>query len=214
MTSKTDLRRLGSSLGVLGTLLEDKGEQAWNTMDGWQHGPRKAPQSGERGGGGGDADLEDRKFESIQRARAARHFTEFRTDLDQLDTLVQSIIRRMDVACPPNIAEITNRKTGELDPVTPGDVAAAGWCASCWRNDQQMVVREKQKKSGLYYSSTLCRWCLNVKRTYGIEPPVEMLKLHHAGRRISVQAMEEAIAAALPKAKGKKQKKGKRAKAA
>lgn len=209
MTARADLPRLGASLGVLGTLLERDGQTAWDRMDGWQHGPRKAPQTGERGGGGGEAGAEDRKDEAIQRARAARHFQEFRADLAALDRLVTSLLRRIDVACPPNPAEMKNR-TGELEPVTPADVAAAGWCSSCWRNDQQMVVREKAKKSGLYYSPTLCRWCMDVKRTYGVEPPLEMLKLHHAGRRISVAAMEEAIAAIQPKKKSKKARKGKR----
>ncbi len=211
MTSRSDLPRLAASLGVLGTVLEHQGQLAWDRMDGWTHGPRKAPQAGERGGGGGEAGQEDRKDESIQRARAARHFQEHQADLKLLDELTQRVLRRIDVACPPNTEEVKNRRTGDLDPVTPADVAAAGYCRSCWRNDQQMVVREKSK-SGLYVSATLCRWCLDVKRTYGIEPPLDVLKLHHAGRRISVTAMEEAVTAATPKpsAKGKKRK-GKKA---
>lgn len=217
MTSRNDLPRLGASLGVLGTILERDGQTAWDRMDGWQHGPRKAPEIGVRGGGGGEAGAEDRKDEAIQRAMAARHFQAFRGDLNQIDELVQSILRRIDVACPPNPEDVKNRRTGDLDPVTSADVAVAGWCASCWRNDQQMVVIEVHKRSGLRYFRDYCRWCGGVKSTYGIEPPLEMLKLHHAGRRINVTDLEAAVKAiidAQPKSKKAQRKAKRKAKAA
>lgn len=209
MTTRADLPRLGASLGVLGTLLEGIGQDAWDRMDGWQHGPRKAPQTGERGGGGGESGEEDRKDEAVQRARAARHFQEFRSDLAELDELCQKLLRRIDVACPPNPEDVKNRRTGDLDPITSADVAAAGWCQSCWRNDQQMVVIETHKRTGLRYFRDLCRWCGGVKSTYGIEPPLEILKLHHAGRRVNVADLEAAVKAiidAQPKTKKAKRK--------
>lgn len=217
MTTRSDLPRLGASASVLGTLLEMKGQQAWDAMDGWQHGPRKAPERGVRGGGSGEAGEEDRKFEAIQRARAARHFQEFRADLTAYDELTQSLLRRIDVACPPNPEEVKNRKTGDLDPVTPADVAIAGYCASCWRNDQQMVVIEVHRRSGLRYFRDYCRWCGGVKSTYGIEPPMEILKVHHSGGRVSVKAMEAAVKAvidAMPKSKKAKRQSKKKGKAA
>lgn len=213
MTTRSDLPRLGASLGVLGTLLEHKGQDVWDRLDGWQFGPRKAPQAGERGGGGGESGQEDRKDEAIQRARAARHFQEFRTDLAALDKLAQTLLRRIDVACPPHPDEVKNRKTNDLDPVTPADVAAAGWCASCWRNDQQMVAIEVHRRTSLRYFRDYCRWCGGVKSTYGIEPPLEILKLHHAGRRINVADLEAAVKAVIdsqPKSK-KAKRKGKKA---
>lgn len=209
MTSRSDLPRLGASLGVLGTILEAEGQRAWDTMDGWQHGPRRAPEPGVRGGGGGEAGAEDRKDEAIQRARAARHFQQFRTDLNQLDELVQTILRRIDVALPSNPEDVKNRRTGDLDPITAADVAAAGWCASCWRNDQQMVPIEVHKKTGLRYYTSMCKWCGEFTSTWKTEPPLEILKLRHAGRRISVEAAEAAVKAAIkaaPKPKTKKQK--------
>ncbi len=213
MTTRADLLRLAASLGVLGTELEQKGLEAWDRMNGWQPGPAGDPMAWTRGGGGSETAAEDRKVEAKQARRAGQHLAEFRADLTALDDLVQQINRRMDMACPPDVSELRNRRTGETEfTETSGDIAAAGFCVSCWRNDKQMVVREKARKSGLYYSPTLCRWCMDVKRAYGIEPPVEVLKLHHAGRRISVQMMTEAIEAAKPsKAKGKKKRKGKAA---
>lgn len=209
MTSRSDLPRLGASLSLLGTLLERDGQTAWDRMSGWREGPRKAPQRGEVGGGGGEAGAEDRKLEAIQRARAARHFDEWRADLDTIDDLVQSLLRRIDVACPPHPDEVKNRRTGDLDPVTAADVAAAGWCASCWRNDQQMVPIEKDRHSMRFYRD-YCRWCGGFKAQHKIEPPVALLELRHAGRRITEADVAKAMKDAKPR-KGKKSKKQKAA---
>lgn len=219
MTSRSDLPRLGAALGTLGTLLEDpsRGQAAYDRMQGWQHGPRSAPKAGERGGGGGEAAAEDRKAEEKQRQRAAEHFAEFRADLDALERLTYAVLRRVDVACPPNLSELKNRRTEDLDPMTPADAAVAGWCASCWRNDQQMVPIETNKKTGLRYHTSMCRWCGGVCSTYKVDmPPLEIVKLRHAGHRISVSQMEEAIAKATKakQSKGKTKGKGKKGKRA
>lgn len=212
MTTRADLPRLGASLGVLGTLLEKDGQTAWDVMSGWQHGPRKAPMAGERGGGGGEVGQEDRKDEAIQRARAAKHFQAFRTDLAQLDTLAQSLLRRIDVACPPNPEEVKNRRTNNLDPITATEAAVDGWCASCWRADQAMVPIYVDRKTGLRRYRDYCLWCGQFKGAHGIEPPVELLELHLAGRHLSVQMVDEAVAKALVAMAPAKGKKGKRKK--
>lgn len=211
MNVRSDMPRLAASLGVLGTELEQKGVPALDALYGWKQGPSKVASPGERGGGGSEVAAEDRRAERAEARRAAVHHDEFVADLVLLNAVVQRINRRMDLACPPDMSEVKNRKTGEIAPETAGDIAAAGYCVSCWRNDKQMVVREKSK--GIFVSATLCRWCMDVKRTYDVEPPLEVLKLHHAGRRISVQVMEAAIAKVKPppKGKGKKRRKGKAA---
>lgn len=43
MTSRADIPRLAGSLGVLGTVLEQHGQQAFDVMAGWTPGPTKAP---------------------------------------------------------------------------------------------------------------------------------------------------------------------------
>lgn len=207
----TDFVRLGASLGTIGTVLESDGQRAKEVFHGWAYGPRAASTSGERGGGLGSAGEEDRREEAKRRHRAAELHDEYVACAKQLEKVRDEMLRLLAIALPMHPASLRNTRTGDLDPITPGDVAAAGWCVSCWRNDQQMVAREKAKKSGLYYSTTLCRWCLGVKNSHGILPPLEVLRMHHEGRRISVQVMDEAVERAKAAAKPKKGKKGRKA---
>lgn len=211
MTSRSDLPRLGAATGLLGTLIEMRGQEAHDVTWGWENGPIQIARPGPRGGGGVEGD-EDRRAEIMQRIRAAKVHQQIRDFHNDLDKIVQQGLKLYDVAFPGHPAELRNKRTDSFDPITPADVAADGWCASCWRNDQQMVAREKNKR-GMYYSSTMCRWCQGVKATYDVEPPLEMLKLHHAGRRISEQMMREAVEEAKAKQPKKgKGKKGKKAK--
>lgn len=206
MTTRADLPRLGASLGLVGTLLEHQGQLAWDTMDGWQTGPRKAPEQGIRGGGAGEAGAEDRKDEAMQRIRAARRFQAFRVRLAEIDSLAQELIRDVDIACPPHPATLRNAATDNLDPITAAEAAIDGWCSSCWRNDQQHVPIEVERKTGLRYHRDLCRWCGSFKAKYKIDPPLILLKLRHAGSSITEGDITEAIKAAKPAKKGKRRK--------
>ncbi len=207
MTSRADLPRLGASLGVLGTLVES--QQAWDTSWGWAYGPRPAPARGERGGGGTEVDVEDRKAEEKARGRAAQIHDEYRAWCAEMDALTQRGLRLHDVIQPPHPAALRNR-SGDLDPITAADAAAAGWCKSCWRNDQQMVPTTPPEGSGrLKRYRDYCRWCGDFHGQHKIEPPIELLRIRHAGGRISEQDVDKAIKAALQAAKPKKTKRKK-----
>lgn len=215
--TRSDLCRLGASLGVLGTLLEMKGSAVWDTLYGWQPGPLPAPARGERGGGGGETSNDDRKAEAAQRRRAGQHLDEHRSDLDQLDELVQRVMRRIDIACPPDFAELKNRRTGDIDPITKAEAVLSGLCGSCWRdNEHESLI--PLGRDGFRKYHDLCDWCGSLKRTYGIEPPLDLLEAHHAGRRLSeaevAAAVERQLTDDKPGKKGKKGKRSKRGKAA
>ena len=238
MTIRSDIPRLGASLGVLGTILEHRGIEADLRMEGWQLGPRKAPaaatddvcscgHSVESHDGicliVGDerpcwctgftaapkgTQVVDRQTEEKQRARAAEHFQEHRADLAALDALVQRITRRMDIACPPNPEEMKNRRTGEYEPWTPAEVELAGWCSSCWRHEQTFTPIYVDPK-GMRRWKGSCSWCGPIRAQHKIDPPLSLLEKHLEGRNISAQEYDEAIEKAKPQP-AKSKKKGKK----
>lgn len=216
MTSRSDLPRLAGSLSVLGTTLEHHGLTAWDTMQGWEEGPRKAPVTGERGGGIAEgAEAEDRKDEAAQRRRAGKHHREFRADLAELDALVQRVLRKIDVAVPPNPAELKNRSTGTFEqPWTPAEVEIAGWCSSCWRHEQTFTPIYVDPR-GMRRWAGSCSWCGPVRAQHKIDPPLDLVAKHLAGKNIGQAEFDEAMARALlahaPKPKGRKKRKGKKA---
>ena len=251
MTSRSDLPRLGASLGLWGTLLERDGQTAHDRMYGWQFGPRKAPalaaddvcrcgHSIESHVDGHDvcrfstddlnepsasgtpeflcwcerfeaapqgAPSEDRKTEQKQRARAAEHFDEWMADLNALDDLAQRLLRKIDIAVPPNPEEVKNRRTGEFEPWTPAEVVAAGWCAPCWSADQTFTAIPLDRKGHKRYRDA-CGFCGPFRAAHGIDPPAELLELRHAGRNLSQQVVDDAVS----RAKAKQQPKGKKGK--
>lgn len=206
----TDIRRIAARMATLGTELEQKGERARTVLHGWGHGPRQ-PTGDKRGGGFGDIYADERALETKRRARAAELHDEYLTKLNQLDRLITETERIIDVACPPNIAEVKNRRTQDLDPITAADAAAAGWCRSCWRNDQQMVPITTQTKTGLRYYRDYCKWCGEFEAAHNIEPPPELLQMRHDGRRITATDVDKAIARARALTKKSKKRKGKTA---
>lgn len=207
VTTRADIPRLAGSLGVLGTVLEANGQRAWDVTQGWQFGPRKAPSRGETGGGGGEAAAEDRKAEQKMRQRAAEHHAELRTDLAALDALVQSLLRRIDIAVPPNPEDVKNRRTGDFEPWTEAEIVLAGWCATCWLSCQAFSPIPTDRNGHKRYRSS-CGWCGSFKSAHGIDPPKELVAKHNEGRNIT----EAEVADAVKKARGTKSKKGKRRK--
>lgn len=243
--TRSDQKRLGASLAILGTILEDRGETAWDRFAGWQdNGPNRpagdAPDEVCTCGHSIDSHdglclatgderpcwcteftpaakgtgPEDRSTQRKQASRAAEHFAEHRADLNELDRLVQRMLRRIDIACPPNLSQIQNRRDRLAEPVTPADAAIEGMCKSCWRDSEYRQEIETNSK-GLRYYKDYCRWCGGAKAEYGIEPPLEILRLHHETppRRISPEdfqaAVDKVLAASQSSKKKGKKKKGK-----
>ncbi len=209
----TDFVRLGATLSTLGTMLEADGARADVTLSGWALGPQmpEAPPDGARD----DEEVvvnPDRKDERKHQARAAELHDEYQRAVRSLERQAETVLRILAVAIPVHPAELRNKRTGDLDPITAADAAAAGWCMSCWRNDQQMVIIETKKSTGLRYYRDYCRWCGSFKAEHKIEPPLEILKLHHDGRRISETDVADAVKAALSQLAAQSSKRSRKAK--
>lgn len=209
MPTRTDLTRIAASLAVLGTELEHKGQRAIDTLAGWAQGPTRAAQHGERGGGGTELAAEDRRTELAQARRAAVHHAEFVADLHRIDVLVQRINRRLDMACPPDMAELRNRRTGEFEPETAADMLAAGWCPNCWLAGLGSVPLTTRANTGLRYYSDRCKPCGEFRKAEGIDMPKELVIAHHEKRRLSAPERDRIVNAAKAAANPTKKKKGK-----
>lgn len=208
----TDYKRLGATLNTLGTMLEHDGARVDSTLSGWATGPQtpEAPPDGAR-------DEEEvivdptRKDDQKHQARAAELHQEYLDAVRKLERQAEVVLRILAVAIPVHPAALRNVRTGDLDPITAADAAAAGWCMSCWRNEQQMVIIETKKSTGLRYYRDYCRWCGAFKAEHKIEPPLEILRLHHDGRRISESDVADAVKAALSQLAAQTSKRSKKA---
>jgi hypothetical protein len=110
----------------------------------------------------------------LEDVRAARWFAEHVSLLTSLEAPVRRVHRLYD------LAEVEDRKRrnpdGTFDPLLAAEAAIAGYCASCWRLDQQLVEIESDKHGHRYYK-TWCRACGSFRAEHGILPPMELLRL-------------------------------------
>lgn len=216
MTTRSDIPRLAASLAVLGTELEQKGQTTFDVLHGWMEGPRRVSKPGETGGGGTEVDAEDRRLELRDASRAAVHASEFVADLQLLDRAIQRVNRRMDMACPPDMSGIRNKRTGEFEPETATDMLAAGFCPNCFLCGVGAVpLAPAEGKSSVRRYADRCRPCGDFRRREdGLDKPKEIVIAHHEGRRLNATDEEKIIKAARakinPKTKGKRRK-GKKA---
>lgn len=212
MIKKSDVRRLAGSLATLGLELEEKGEQAIWILEGWERGPAGDPMAATRGGGGGEVQAEDRRAEARDARRAGEQAEEFRRDLAELDRLVVKVNRRLDMACPPDMSALRNRRTGEFDPETATDMLAAGWCPQCFVNGLGSVpLSPLEGSSQVRRYADRCRPCGDFRKAEGIDKPKEIAQAHADGRRLSVDEVRKIVEREKAKLNPKKNKrKGKR----
>lgn len=75
----------------------------------------------------------------------------------------------------------------------PGD----GWCRSCYR-DKRYLEPEATHRNGTVKHRGACTWCASFKAEHGIDPPLELLRKRHGGRRITVADVTAALARTQP----------------
>lgn len=159
----------------------------------------------------GDPAGEDRRDEAKAAAMAALEHVAFSRAVAAHEQTGLELRRRFDRLCPPDPAKAkVNKRTGEHDPETAAEVALAGYCSNCWRNDEQMVPITKDRRTGKPIFRDFCEWCGRSKAEYGILPDLLLLRLRHEGRRITQKDWDQALARAKANAPKKTGKKGKK----
>lgn len=86
--------------------------------------------------------------------------------------------------------------------------APDNWCSSCWRNAQHHTPVTLKPKSDVPYYAGLCRWCGQFETAHKKLPPLEILKAHHQGKRITMDMIDSAKPVRPTKKPKKKNRKG------
>lgn len=134
-----------------------------------------------RGGGSGEAASEDVIADRIGDATASRYHDEVAHLVKALHDSAARLARIHQIVMPGQ----PRRLQGKDMLVT--QVAADGWCVSCWRHDQTLVpiaLRTSGPDKGKAYYRDRCRFCGGWKAEHGQDPNMDTLERHHDGRRI------------------------------
>lgn len=154
--------------------LRTYGELTWERVDAWS--VARMPTKGERGGGIADgADDDDRIDDRREDAAAARYHTELTTLTARIDADLHRLRRIINI-CNPAVPQSLATKDMLI-----AQVAADGWCVSCWRADQHLSpVAERRYRDR-------CRFCGDYHRDQQEDPPIDILRARIDGRPIRVK---------------------------
>jgi len=132
-----------------------------------------------------DERIDDRKDD----AAAARYHAELSTLTKRIDADLHRLRRIIGICCPSPTKGLASRD------MLSAQVAADGWCVSCWKDDQNLTPITMTTGGGKprpRYKDR-CRFCGEWKAEHGQDPPVAILQLMHEGRRITTAAIERAM---------------------
>lgn len=136
-----------------------------------------------RGGpGGGGAGEHSTIVERLALAAVVGRGDEASAALSELDSTVRRISRSIDVAW--DIVTTWSRTPDRPAPVTP-DKAPEGWCVSCYDDDHTHRVADLAR----YSEPPLCKSCGDHYGALGEFPPMEFLRIRHAGGRATARAL-------------------------
>lgn len=79
------------------------------------------------------------------------------------------------------------------------------WCVVCWKDDRYCEPITTRASGQPYYRDR-CRWCGDMTKLLGTDPPTSMVRRRHRGERIS----QAEIAKAKKPSKGKAKKSGRK----
>jgi hypothetical protein len=179
--------RLGDLLEAAMHDVRSNGDLTWDRVSDWTV-TGQMPSRGERGGGMADGEPDDRIDDRKEDAAAARYHDELSALTRRLEADLHRIVRIIGICCP------TPTRLASRDMLS-AQVAADGWCVSCWKDDQNLTPITMTTGGGKprpRYKDR-CRFCGEWKAEHGQDPPLPILQLMHDGRRITTAAIERAM---------------------
>lgn len=166
--------------------LNRNGDLTWGRASDWTS-AGNLPSNGTRGGGMAEgAEDDDRHDDRQEDAAAARYHDELDTLTKRIDADCARLRRIIGICAPTPPKQLHNRD------LLVAQVAADGWCISCWRDDQHLTPIALRPSGQPYYRDR-CRACGEWKAEHGQDPPKLILELRHAGRRITTADVERAL---------------------
>jgi hypothetical protein len=97
--------------------------------------------------------------------------------------------------------------SAELDNPDPDDEVGTTWCRSCWKDNKTCTPITTRLSTGQRYYRDRCRWCGDMTKTIGGEPPTWLVAKHLRGERITTGHVDQAKKAVALTKKTKKAKK-------
>jgi hypothetical protein len=171
---------LADRLRAASIVVERDGPVTWERVSDWTL-PGRMPARGERGGGMVDAETDDRIDDRREDAAAARYMPELAALTKRLEADLARLVRIHEICNPAAPKNLATRD------MLVAQVEADGWCGSCWRDDQHLTP-VAERPNGVAYYRGRCRFCGEWKANTREDPPLDVLRPHHEGRRIRVKA--------------------------
>lgn len=142
------------------------------------------PVNGQRGGGSSAPSDDDLQARADDR-QASRYATELRQLLQQHTDLNHRLHRLQQIGFPPNPVQVGKH-------MQAAQIAAEGWCVSCWRNDRTCNPIALRASGQPYYRDR-CRPCGEWHAEHGQDPPLSILQKRHQGTRVTQKDVEKAL---------------------
>lgn len=172
--------RLADTLEAAAHHVRQQGNLTWGRTSDWTTAGRM-PSTGVNGGGLGEATPDETNGDMREDRAAARYHDELDKLTARLDADLHRLTRIMNICCPPPPKSLQSKD------MLAAQVAADGWCLSCWRDDQHLEPISVRPTGQAYYRDR-CRPCGQWRNEHGEDPPPDILRARHTGRRIRVKA--------------------------
>lgn len=194
MTSKADITFIAARGQQASEALNRAGTTAWETSEAWKRGASTANYDPEVGGNRWEQDSEGQVWAVPSDPTGDAALTPEQVHAHEelvaaLDTYLKSadrIVELVAMATPRKLNQISDRDR------LAAQVAAEGWCASCYRNGGKLQPQAMHPDGRVKYQGS-CRWCKEFEQEYGRKPPLSLLEKRHAGRSVTLDDIAKAL---------------------